>query len=192
MGNEATNQPGEPQNPPAQFLVDHIHLLPRGRTLDVAAGRGCNTLYLAQHGFSVHAIDHAPAALQTLQSLADERYLQNVTTELIDLETGSVHDATLPANTYDVVMVFLYLFRPLFPALLQTLKLGGMLVYETVLVENHLRYNHPRHREFCLKPGELRELVHDLHILHYDEGERPRPNGQPGTFTVRLLAQKKA
>jgi len=103
-----------------------------------------------------------------------------------------VSAALFPPDTYDVVMVFLYLFRPLFPALLQTLKPKGILVYETSLVENHLRYQHPKHREFCFEPGELRELAQDLHILHYDEGERPRPDGQPGMFTVRLLAQKKA
>ena len=176
---------------PAQFLVEQLHLLPKGRALDVAAGRGRNSLYLAQRGFTVHALDRDATALQTLRLLADERQLQNVTTELVDLEAGPVSAAVFPPDTYDVVMVFLYLFRPLFPVLLQTLKPGGVLVYETVLVENHLRYQHPKHREFCFEPGELRNLVRDLHILHYDEDERRRADGQPGTFTVRLLAQKK-
>ncbi len=192
MNNWTTGQTQEPLSPPAQFLVEQLHLLPKGRTLDVAAGRGRNTLYLAQQGFSVHALDRDPVALQTLRSLADERQLQNVTTELVDLEAGLVSDAVFPSQHYDVVLVFLYLFRPLIPAFVQTLKPGGVLVYETFLVENHLRYQHPRHREFCFEPGELRTLVSDLHILHYDEGERSRPDGQPGTFTVRLLAQKKA
>lgn len=193
MSNETTAKNCELLNPPAQFLVEALHLLPRGRALDVAAGRGRNALYLAQHGFSVHALDRDQTALQTLRSLAESHQLQNVTTALVDLETGPVSsDAMFPTNTYDVVMVFLYLFRPLFPALVQTLKPGGMVVYETFLVENHLRYNHPRHREFCFEPGELRELVRGLHILHYDEGERLRPDGQPGMFTVRLLAQKSA
>jgi 2-polyprenyl-3-methyl-5-hydroxy-6-metoxy-1,4-benzoquinol methylase len=190
MSDEKTERPREPLNPPAQFLVESRHLLPRGRALDVAAGRGRNALYLAQQGFAVHALDRDPTALQTLRSLADEQQLQNVTIELVDLEAGPVSETVFPANTYDVVMVFLYLFRPLVPALVQTLKPGGVLAYETFLVENHLRYNHPRHREFCFEPGELRDLVGDLYVLHYDEGERPRPDGQPGTFTVRLLAQK--
>ena len=186
------SQERETVSPPAQFLVEQLHLLPKGHALDVAAGRGRNSLYLAQHGFTVHALDRDATALQTLRSLADERQLQNVTTELVDLEAGPVSTAVFPPNTYDVVMVFLYLFRPLFPALLQTLRPGGVLVYETVLVENHLRYQHPKHREFCFEPDELRDLVQDLHILHYDEGERRRADDQPGTFTVRLLAQKKA
>lgn len=192
MNNEKADSHPELLNPPAQFLVESLHLLPKGYALDVAAGRGRNTLYLAQHGFSVHAIDRDPAAVQTLRLLVGEQQLQNVTTELVDLEAGPIGDAIVPVNTYNVVMVFLYLFRPLFPALIQTLKPGGMLVYETPLVENHLRYNHPRHREFCFEPGELRELARDLYILHYSEGERPRADGQPGMFTVRLLAQKKS
>jgi SAM-dependent methyltransferase len=192
MSTKTTDQNREPLTPPAPFLIESLPLLPRGRALDVAAGRGRNALYLARHGFSVHALDRDPTALQTLRALADEQHLQNVTTELVELEGGLVSDAVFLPNTYDVVMVFLYLFRPLFPALLQTLTPGGVFIYETFLVENHLRYNHPRHREFCFEPGELRELVRDLHILHYDEGERPRPEGQPGTFTVRLLAQKQA
>lgn len=190
MSNEHVSPNREPLNPPAQFLVDHIHLLPQGKVLDVATGRGRNALYLAQQGFSVHAIDRDTTALQALRSFAQERQLQNVTTESIDLETGSISDVVFPANTYDVVIVFLYLFRSVIPALIQTLRPGGVLMYETFLVENHLRYNHPRHREFCFEPGELRSLVGDLHIVHHDEGERPRPDGQPGMCTVRLIAQK--
>ena len=190
MDNEKPEQNREQTNPPAQFLVEHIHRLPKGKALDVASGRGRNTLYLAQQGFTVHAIDRDATALQTLRLLAQEQRLQNVTTAVVDLEAGPPGNETFPPQHYDVVLVFLYLFRPLIPALKRTLRPGGVLVYETFLVENHLRYNHPRHREFCFASGELRDLVSDLHILHYDEGERPRPDGQPGIFTVRLLAQK--
>lgn len=191
MNSKTADHTRAPLNLPAQFLVESLHRLPRGRALDVAAGRGRNALYLAKQGFSVHAIDRDAIALQTLRSFAEERKLSNVTTEVVDLETGPVSEAVFPPNTYDVVIVFLYLFRPLMPLFIQTLKPGGMLVYETFSVENHLRHHHPRHREFCFQPGELPALVSDLQMLHYDEGERPRPDGQPGIFTVRLLAQKK-
>jgi SAM-dependent methyltransferase len=142
MDNEKRERDREPVNPPAQFLVDHIHLLPKGKALDVASGRGRNTLYLAQEGLAVHAIDRDTTALQTLRSLAQERHLQNVTTEVVDLEAGPPGNEAFPPQHYDVVLVFLYLFRPVIPALKQTLRPGGVLVYETVLAENHLRYNH--------------------------------------------------
>src|SRR5262245_49992858 len=176
MDNEKPEQNREQKSPPAQFLVEHIHRLPKGKALDVASGRGRNALYLAQQGFIVHAIDRDATALQTLQLLAQEQRLQNVTTAVVDLEAGPPGNESFPPQHYDVVLVFLYLFRPLIPALKQTLRPGGVLVYETVLAENHLRYNHSHHREFCFESGELRNLVSDLHILNYDEGERRRPD----------------
>ena len=175
---------------PAQFLRESLLLLPKGRALDVAAGSGRNTLYLAEHGFSVHAIDSDQEALQVLQAMARERRLLQVTAEVVDLEGPSFPSKAFPSATYDVVLVFFYLFRPLFPAFLRTLKPGGVLVYETFLLENHRRYNHPRHAAFCLAAQELRTLASGLQVLHYDEGERIAENDGFSMYTVRLLARK--
>jgi SAM-dependent methyltransferase len=139
--------------PPAQFLVDQVHVLPKGKVLDVAAGYGRNALFLAEHGFSVHAVDRDQEALQRLLRAARERRLSNVTTEVRDLEVDESNEEIFPANAYDAVIVFFYLFRPLFPALLRTLKPRGVLLYETFLVENYLRYHRPKHKDFCLEPG---------------------------------------
>ena len=175
---------------PAQFLVDSLLALPKGKALDVAAGSGRNALFLAEHGFAVHAIDRNPEALLMLQSAARERRLLHVTTEVVDLETERASDDILPSEVYDVVVVFFYLYRPLFPALLRALKPGGMLLYETFLIENYLRHQRPKHREFCLEANELLTLTQGLHLLHYDEGARRGREGQAERFTARLLAQK--
>lgn len=175
---------------PARFLLESMHLLPHGLVLDVAAGSGHNALYLADQGFRVHAIDRNPEALRELQLTARERQLALVTTEVVDLESEPFPYRVFPLARYDVVIVFFYLFRPLFPALLRTLKPGGRLMYETFLIDNYLRYQRPRHPEFCLARGELRTLVSGLHILHYDEGVRESKDGQRETFTARLLARK--
>ena len=177
-------------NPPAQFLVDSLPALPKGRVLDAAAGSGRNALFFAEHGFVVHAIDRNPEALLMLQSAVRERRLLHMTTEVVDLETERAGEALLPSEVYDVVVVFFYLYRPLFPALLQTLKPGGMLLYETFLVENYLHYQRPKQREFCLETHELLTLTQGLQVLHYDEGVRRGKDGQAGRFTARLLAQK--
>lgn len=175
---------------PSRFLVEYVHLLPRGGVLDVAAGSGRNTLSLAEHGFTVHAIDRNPEALRELQLTARDRHLHHVTTEVVDLEVEPFPPHVLPPATYDVVIVFFYLFRPLFPALVRTLKPGGVLMYETFLIDNYLRYQRPRHQEFCLAHGELRTLVQGLQVLQYDEGARKGKGKQGETYTARLLAQK--
>jgi hypothetical protein len=66
-------------------------------------------------------------------------------------------------------------------------------VYETFLIENHLRNQHPRRKEFCLAGNELLRLTSGLRVLHYDERGR-RDGGAHGgegvTYTARLLAQR--
>ena len=42
---------------PNPFLKKQIHLLPRGRALDIATGEGRNAVFLAQHEFEVDAVD---------------------------------------------------------------------------------------------------------------------------------------
>lgn len=178
------------QQSPAGFLIEHLHRLPKGRALDVATGRGRNALFLASQGFDVLGIDRNSEALAFVESTAREQQLSHVAIQQVDLEADPHHTPDLGTERYNVILVFFYLFRPLFPNLLRALKPGGMLMYETFLIDTHLQYNHPRRREFCLEHNELLHLTQGLRILHYDEGSRQTtPDNQP-TFTARLLAQK--
>jgi dihydroneopterin aldolase len=170
---------------PAAFLTEQVQRLPKGLALDVAAGRGRNALYLAAHGWTVEALDRDEEALATLAQAAQERHLATLTVRRTDLEA----DPVLPAARYDLVVVCFYLQRSLFPALLKTLKPGGMLLYETFLIDNHLRYQHPRRKEFCLEHNELLRLTSPLRVLHYEEGEREGSEQHERAITARLLAQ---
>ena len=53
----------EKSHAPAQFLVENIDLLPKGRVLDVAMGTGANAIYLAKMGFKVEGVDISPEAV---------------------------------------------------------------------------------------------------------------------------------
>lgn len=174
----------------APFLVQALPLLPRGRVLDLASGAGRNALYLARRGFPVHAIDIDAQALSALATEARRHGLAPVTTQLLDLESDPHQPPDLGRDVYDVVMVFFYLHRPVVPLLRRALKPGGVLVYETFLIDNHLQHNHPRRRAFCLAHNELLALAEGLRVLHYDEGER-RPDGDgPRIFTARLIGRR--
>ena len=178
---------------PAAFLLEQSHRLAKDDVLDVAAGHGRHTLYLAAKGFPVVALDRDGKALEELATRAREGNFLHVTTRTIDLEQDLDDEHALPKERYGTVLVFYYLHRPIFPALLNALKPGGILVYETFLIDQHLRFHHPQRREFCLAHNELLRLAAGLRILHYDEGPRESEQGEHGTgraFTARLLAQK--
>ena len=106
-----------------------------------------------------------------------------VVTEARDLEAGD--DVDLGDSAFDVVLVFNYLHRPLFPALRRALAPGGLLFYETFLLEQAER-GHPKHPDFLLQPGELRQLVAPLEVLREFEGEFA------GSWSAAIAARRSA
>lgn len=152
--------------PAVRWVVEHEDLLPsRGRALDVACGRGRHALWLARRGLDVMAIDRDAAAIAWLNDEARRQKL-SLRAEVVDLEAGPVE---LGSNLYDVIVVVHYLHRPLFPRLIEALRPGGILVYETFTRAQAGR-GRPRNPDFLLKEGELRELVQPLEIVVEREG----------------------
>ena len=152
---------------PASWLTGNGDLLPSsGHGLDVACGTGRNALWLAAHGLAMLGIDRDSAAVRVLEDEARRRELP-VRARVVDLESG---EASLGSGAFDLIAVFHYLHRPLFPALLAALRPGGLLVYETFTVEQ-ARRGKPTNPEYLLQAGELRELVRPLEIVREREGD---------------------
>lgn len=175
---------------PAPFLVQQLGRLPKGRVLDVAAGGGRHALYLMSHGMQVEAIDRDAEALALLDATAQARHLTGLTTRVLDMEQNPDRPPSLGQDCYEVIIVFFYLHRPLFPALMDALKPNGILIYETFTIDNYFRHQHPRRWEFCLGHNELLRLTSPLRVLHYDEGEHDAGHGNGPSYTARLVAQK--
>ena len=182
--------PPSTQPMPLPFLVEQQGRLPKGLILDVAAGRGRNTLYLLSQGSQVEAIDRDADALAELDASAKFRHLSGLTTRVLDLEATPDCPPSLGQACYDAVIVSYYLHRPLFPSLIDALKPNGVLLYETFTIDNYFRHRHPRRWEFCLAPNELLRLTSPLRVLHYDEGEHDGGQGSGPSYTARLVAQK--
>ncbi|MDP2719664.1 MAG: class I SAM-dependent methyltransferase [Dehalococcoidia bacterium] len=149
---------------PSAFLVRNISLLPPGRILDIAMGRGRDALYLAKKGFSVEGVDISAEAVGE----AVERSLRAgfpIKGTVADLEKGY----PIQPETYEVIICFHYLQRSLFPEIKSGLKKGGVVVYETFTLEQR-RFGKPRNPDFLLRKGELREVFGDFECLRYREG----------------------
>jgi tellurite methyltransferase len=153
----------------ASFLVDNIALLPRGWALDVAMGNGRNSVYLAGVGFDVDGVDISPERIASARALAESKGV-NINAWVADLEDGY----RIEKNIYDVIVCINYLYRPLIAQIKGALKKGGMVLYETYLVDQS-KWGPPKNPEHLLKHNELLELFCDFRCLRYREGViRPR------------------
>ncbi len=169
-----------PRDVPARWLTEHARLLPgSGDALDVACGRGRHALWLGSRGYRVRAVDRNPALVHALADEAARRGLP-IRADVVDLESGPV---ALGTDAFDVIVVVHYLHRPLFPSLLQALRPGGTLVYQTFLRQQALR-GKPTNPAYLLEPGELRELVAPLDVLVEREGE------DEGRVVASVVARK--
>lgn len=93
---------------PIRFLKDNIHLLPKGRALDLAMGEGRNGVYMATQGFDVLGLDISPVGLNKAHQLA-EHHKVKIETRVVDLENYQ-----LEKNAYDVIICTYYMQRDLF------------------------------------------------------------------------------
>jgi hypothetical protein len=75
----------------------------------------------------------------------------------------------LGREQYDLVIVFFFLQRELFPALAATVKPGGLLIYKTYTTEQKNFAGGPSHPMFLLEPNELLHAFSSQRVLHYHE-----------------------
>lgn len=152
-----------------EFLVGG----PPGSALDLAGGAGRHAIWLARRGWDVTLVDVSDVALK----FANEKFSKsgtrdggNLTCELADLH--SVPD--FGKDQFDLVIAFFYLQRPLFPALLQTIRPGGFLIYKTFTIKQLQFKKGPTDPAFLLQPNELPKLIAPMQVLLYREQAREK------------------
>lgn len=144
---------------PSSWITRWAHLLPTGaRVLDVACGAGRHTQWLAGQGHRLTALDRNADALVGLASLAR--------VVCADIENGPW---PLAGERFEAVVVTNYLWRPLWPALLDSLAPGGVLLYET-FAHGNASVGKPSRPDFLLQPGELLQRCRDLRVVGFEDG----------------------
>lgn len=155
-----------------------------GRVLDLAAGSGRHSLYLAGQGFSVLAVDRDMAALEILlQSKGD----LDIEIEQLDLE-GPARPLADRAGLFDAVVVTNYLYRPYLQLIPDLLVECGVLIYET-FAHGNAAFGKPSNPDFLLQNGELLDFAarHSLHVLAYEDLYEAKPKP---AMVQRLCAVK--
>lgn len=140
---------------PSPILKNFFSLASCGTALDIACGNGRNSLFLAQKGFYVDAVDISTVAMNHLAGKN-----QRITAICQDMDTWNI-----PQNRYEIVVNFRFLDRRLFPMIQDGLKPGGVLVFESFMGG--------KNEEYCLKQNELLHAFLSFHIVYYEEKKAP-------------------
>ena len=162
--------------PPSSWVKRWAHLLPLSKklnendsadiadVLDLACGHGRHMQYLSGLGHKVLGVDRNAEALKTASQWGDAL--------LADIENAAW---PLDGRTFKAVVVTNYLWRELFPKILNSLAEGGVLIYETFSQGNEA-FGKPSRPEFLLQSGELLERCKGLRIVAFEEGWMPSPD----------------
>ena len=152
---------------PSRWVLAAAAAAPNGGlAADIAGGVGRHAIPIARAGRTVVLVDFIEGAVA--RACAAEPRLMGVVADAAALP--------LADGAFTLVVVTNFLDRQVFPALVRLLAPGGRLVYETYTTE-HLRLvergeaRGPSTSAYVLVPGELRSLVHPLHVLEHWEGE---------------------
>ena len=99
-------------------IQSYFHLAEPGKALDIAAGNGRNSVFLAEQGFAVEAVDISKTGLDIIKGIRSDIELINE-----DLDTYQIRK-----NRYDLILNINFLQRRLFPYIKAGLKRKGILI----------------------------------------------------------------
>jgi len=171
---------------PSVFMMESEKDLQPGTALDVGAGQGRNTVWLAQKGWDVTGIDISGVGLAAAAANAEKAgvRIKTVKTAYRDFDFG--------VGKWDLILMILSwapVSDPEFVARLRmSLRPGGTVVFEHVLETD--KQSFPPVVQ-ALAPNALLSYFKDFHIQKYEEGVWPGDWGGPPAELVRMIARTK-
>ena len=166
---------------PSDWLLEQSLTWPEGgHLLDFACGFGRHSICLAKR-FDVLAVDRSADALANLSL--------HPTIKTIQCDLESKVPWPFRYNTFDIVIVTNYLFRPKLRSLFNLVADGGYVAYETFALGN-AEFSGPKNPDFLLREGELASyLSPDFEII--DEFHGPIITPRPAVIQ-RVAARRKS
>ena len=170
----------------SKMLIENAHLIETsGQALDLACGTGGDAIFLAEKGFTVDAWDISDTVVKNISDYAEENDLE------INAEARDINQSPPLSSLYDLITVAHYLERSLVPVLIDSLKPGGLLFYQTFTREVTPSYSGPSNPDFRLGENELLSLFADLKVIVYREESLLGDINRGFRNEAFLVAQKK-
>ena len=163
----------------SDILQEYVGYANVGDALDIACGNGRNTEFLHAKGFHVDAVDISDEALKQIKSGATINKIE------ADLDRYN-----LAPNKYDLIVNINYLNRRLVSQIKDSLKSGGVVIFETFLLA-HGDFKIPTmNLDYLLRKNELLHSFIGLNIIYYEEKIRVNMKGE--RVKVASLVAKKS
>jgi SAM-dependent methyltransferase len=170
---------------PSPILREHVHALPDGRALDVAAGTGRNALFLAEHGYAVDALDQSRVGLE----LARETAVDCGVDDRVEWIQADATEYVYPRETYDVIAISFHRFVDRLPDLFAALAPGGVFFYEIHLRTADDAPAGPSTDRYRFAANELLRACLGLTVIHYEEKVYERDEDRDSALAT-VLARK--
>ena len=165
--------------PVSDWVKRWSHLVaPRGSVLDIACGRGRHMKWFAGRGHAVTGVDRSAEAIHAVANFG-EAVLADIENDPWPLINGG------KVRQFSAVVVTNYLWRPLFPVIVQSVAPGGFLIYETFSQGNET-VGKPSNPDFLLRPAELLQTLAAMSIIGFEEGFLE----DPPRFIQRVVAAR--
>ncbi|WGI17339.1 class I SAM-dependent methyltransferase [Methanonatronarchaeum sp. AMET-Sl] len=170
---------------PSPFLSKKIEKLTTGNALDIACGAGRNSIYLAEKGYQVDAIDLSSEALKIAQKRAREK----------KVEVNWIHTDVLKydieSEKYDLITLSYFHIKDenQIQKIINGLKKGGYLIWESHIKADIEIDIGPETDEVRYERGQLLSLLKPLTVIEYIEKIEETIQGKRAI--VKVLARKK-
>ncbi len=162
---------------PDEFLVAHREFLTSGRALDLACGLGANSIFLAEYGYEVDAVDISLEAISRLRAEVTRRRLR------VRCIQADLDYFPLPRATYDVAAVFYFFSEDSIEGIKDALKHRGLLFYATYN-ERHTSVMPTFNPAYLIPPEALAAHFADFEILVHETSAGDKGN------VSRLICRK--
>lgn len=180
---------------PDKVVSDITKYTSSGQVMELGAGVGRNSLFLAEKGFEVTAQDISQVGVEKINKAAKEAGL-HIQTEVKDIRTVN------PDKNYDIFVctyVLQHLSKEEATLLIRQMQAhtneNGLNSIAAFTQNGDFYRNEPDTENFFPKEGELKELYAGWEVLEYEEIENQalskRPDGSPMlNVSAKLIARK--